>query len=60
MNEKKSFNRGRKKFVYYACQRSTASWQRIFLYELQNGHKDIWGFTFLDCSNDQKVFFFLS
>ena len=51
MNEKKSFNRGRKKFVYDACQRSTASWQRIFLYELQNGHKDVWGFTFLDCSN---------
>ena len=39
---------GGKKIAYDACKRSTVFWQRIFLQELQNGHKDVQGFTFLD------------
>ena len=32
---------GGKKFVYNTCQRPTFFWQRKFIQELQNGHKDL-------------------
>ena len=48
---------GGKNFVYNACQRFTVFWQRIFLQELQNGHKDIRGFTFLDNCSYSNVFY---
>ena len=49
---------GGKKFPCDACQRSTVVWQRIFLQKLQNGHKDVRGFSFLDNRNYSKVFFY--